>query len=211
VQEQGWLDDLQRQVDEMQAKSQALQATLSTAEGRATSSDGLVTVAVTPGGGLKDLRVDDRALRHGGARLTALIMETYGKAQRKVSQDVLEAFTPIAGGTEVMDLVKTYLPLPVDDEEPEPPAEPPRAEPPRAAASPSTPPTSTPPPNSPPPGAPAGRPPFPPPAAAPSTPPAAPPPAGPPTPPAQPDQPRPTSGPHRRRAAGEEDDEMDPW
>ncbi|WP_116205150.1 YbaB/EbfC family nucleoid-associated protein [Amycolatopsis circi] len=200
--DQGWLDDFQRRIDEMQAKSVALQETLSTAEGRAKSGDGLVSVSVAPNGALKNLEIDDRALRHGGARLTASIMDAYGKAQRQVSRDVIDAFEPIAGDSEMMNVVKSYLPEP--EEEPEPPAEPPRSEPP--ARYPGPPPGSTTPPGS----AAYGRP-MPPPGGATHSRPPMPPPGNTPPPPAAPEAPRPTSGPHRRRAAGEDDDEMQPW
>ncbi|WP_370940031.1 YbaB/EbfC family nucleoid-associated protein [Amycolatopsis sp. cg13] len=202
--DQGWLDDFQRRIDEMQAKSAALQETLSTAEGRAKSGDGLVSVSVAPNGALKNLEIDDRALRHGGARLTASIMDAYGKAQRQVSRDVIDAFEPIAGDSEMMNVVKSYLPEPEEEPEPQPPAEPPRPEPP--ARYPGPPPGSTTPPGS----AAFGRP-MPPPAGATHSRPPMPPPGTTPPPPAAPEPPRPTSGPHRRRAAGEDDDEMQPW
>lgn len=158
----------------MQAKSAALQETLSTAEGRAKSGDGLVSVSVAPNGALKNLEIDDRALRHGGARLTASIMDAYGKAQRQVSRDVIDAFEPIAGDSEMMNVVKSYLPEP--EEEPEPAPEPPRSEPPARYAGP--PPGSTTPPGSaaygrpmpPPGGATHSRPPMPPPGTTPPPP-----------------------------------------
>lgn len=211
--EQEWLDDFQRRVDEMRAKSVALQEKLTEAEGKARSSDGLVTVTVTPNGALKNLHIDDRALRSsGGAQLTAAIMETYGKAQRQVSREVADALEPLAGGTEMMDVVRSFLPAPEPEEDE--PQDAPR-QPGEPEAEDRTPPPPVPPRMPPAGGMPPGRPGTPPPPVPPRMPPPPVPPApqsGPPAPPQpRPDQqPRPQSGPHRRRMDGD-DDEMQPW
>ncbi|WP_432850275.1 YbaB/EbfC family nucleoid-associated protein [Amycolatopsis sp. CA-161197] len=215
--EQEWLDDFQRRVDEMRAKSVALQEKVTEAEGKARSSDGLVTVTVTPNGALKNLHIDDRALRSsGGAQLTAAIMETYGKAQRQVSREVADALEPLAGGTEMMDVVRSFLPAPEPEEDE--PQDAPR-QPGEPEAEDRTPPPPVPPRMPPAGGMPPGRPGMPPQAPPPPVPPRMPPPPVPPAPqsgpPAQPQprpdqQPRPQSGPHRRRMDGD-DDEMQPW
>ncbi|MEU4673090.1 YbaB/EbfC family nucleoid-associated protein [Amycolatopsis sp. NPDC023774] len=205
--EQEWLDDFQRRVDDMRAKSVALQEKLTEAEGKARSSDGLVTITVTPSGALKNLHIDDRALRSsGGAQLTAAIMETYGKAQRQVSREVADALEPLAGGTEMMDVVRSFLPAPEPEDDDvqdaprqpgEPEAEdrtPPAPAPPRMPVAGGMPPAR--------PGMPPRMPPAPP------VPPA--PQPGPPVPPRPDQQPRPQPGPHRRRMDGD-DDEMQPW
>ncbi|WP_239154143.1 YbaB/EbfC family nucleoid-associated protein [Amycolatopsis sp. FDAARGOS 1241] len=213
--EQEWLDDFQRRVADMRAKSMVLQEKLSEAEGKARSSDGLVSVTVTPNGALKDLHIDDRALRSsGGAQLTAAIMETYGKAQRQVSREVADALEPLAGGTEMMSVVRSFLPEAEDEPEeqdaPRQPGEPEDDERPQPGRP--VPPTGAVPPAPPriPPVAPR-VPPVPP--RVPPVPPVPPrmppapqsgPPAAPPQPPGRP------SGPHRRRVDGD-DDEMQPW
>ncbi|WP_326568698.1 YbaB/EbfC family nucleoid-associated protein [Amycolatopsis rhabdoformis] len=220
--EQEWLDDFQRRVDEMRAKSVALQEKLTVAEGKARSADGLVAVTVTPSGALKHLHIDDRALRSGaGAQLTAAIMETYGKAQRQVSRDVADAIEPLAGGTEMMNVVRSFLPEPEpeDDEPQDAPRQPgePEAEdrtplPPASPRMPPPPPMQHQgppmqppvPPRMPPPPRPQGPP-------APPVPPVPPAPqSGPPAQPRPEEQQRPPSGPHRRRMDGD-DDEMQPW
>ncbi|MEV8609855.1 YbaB/EbfC family nucleoid-associated protein [Amycolatopsis sp. NPDC051373] len=217
--EQEWLDDFQRRVDDMRAKSVALQEKLTEAEGKARSSDGLITVTVTPNGALKNLHIDDRALRSsGGAQLTATIMETYGKAQRQVSREVADALEPLAGGTEMMDVVRSFLPEP-EPEEDEPQNAP--RQPGEPEAEDRTPPPPAPPRMPPAGGLPPAQPGMPPqlpqvPPLPPRMPPAPPvPPAPQPGPPAPPQprpdqQPRPQSGPHRRRMDGD-DDEMQPW
>lgn len=152
MEQQEWLDDFQRRVEDMRTKSLLLQGKLSSAEGAAESGNGSVSVTVAPNGALKNLRIDDRALRlaGGGARLTAMIMDAYGKAQRQVSHEVADALEPLAGGTEMMQVVRSFLPEP---EEPETPA----AADPRPAQ------PSPPPPPPPPPPRPQAGPPAPPP------------------------------------------------
>ncbi len=146
--EQDWLADFEGRMAGMRTKTQLLQENLAKAEATAESGRGLVTVTVTPNGALKNLRIDDRALRlpGGGAQLTAMVMDAYGRAQRQVSQQVAAALEPLAGGTEMMDVVRSFLPQP---EEPPPP-------PPAQAAPPPPPP---PPPARQPPPAPPARPP----------------------------------------------------
>ncbi|MEC3976156.1 YbaB/EbfC family nucleoid-associated protein [Amycolatopsis sp. H20-H5] len=142
--EQEWLDDFQRRVGDMRTKSLLLQGKLSRAEGTAQSGNGLVSVTVTPSGALKNLHIDDRAVRQGGAaQLTAMIMETYGKAQRQVSREVADALEPLAGGSEMMQVVRSFLPPPEEPETPETP-EPPPPPPPPAPPRPQTGPSPTP-------------------------------------------------------------------
>lgn len=119
-----WLADFQHQIEELQAKSLVLQEKLATAEGAATSPDGLITVRVSPNGAMKALRIDDRALRArgGAARLTAAIMQTYGRAQRQVSRDLAEALEPLAGDSELMDVVRSFLPPQEEDPAAGPPS-----------------------------------------------------------------------------------------
>lgn len=144
--EQDWLADFDRRMAEMRTKTQLLQENLAKAEATAESGRGLVTVTVAPNGALKNLRIDDRALRlpGGGAQLTAMLMDAYGRAQRQVSQQVAGALEPIAGGTEMMDVVRSFLPQP---EEPPPPPPPPpvQAAPPPPPPPPSPPPVRQPP------------------------------------------------------------------
>ena len=121
--EQDWLADFERRMAEMRTKTQLLQENLAKAEATAESGRGLVTVTVAPNGALKNLRIDDRALRlpGGGAQLTAMLMDAYGRAQRQVSQQVAGALEPIGGGTEMMEVVRSFLPQPAEPPPPPPP------------------------------------------------------------------------------------------
>jgi DNA-binding protein YbaB len=140
VEQQEQLDDFQRQVDEIRTKSQLLQEKLGETKATVRSRDGLVTVTVAPNGALQDLHIDDRALRGvpNAARLTATIMETFGRAQRQAAREVADLLEPMAGGTDMMRVVRSFLPPPEEPEEPEaaqqesppPPVAPPRMPPP---------------------------------------------------------------------------------
>lgn len=143
MQSQEWIDDFQRRVDEMREKSERLQETLAATSATETSSDGLISVTVGPNGALQGLTIDDRALTQRGAELTAAIMQTFGKAQARAAHEVAGALEPLAGGSEMMRVVQSFLPPPPEDEEaPEPgeePAEPPAPPPPAAVPRPSSP------------------------------------------------------------------------
>jgi DNA-binding protein YbaB len=138
VEQQEQLDDFQRQVDEIRTKSLLLQEKLGETKATVRSRDGLVTVTVAPNGALQDLRIDDRALRGipNAARLTATIMETFGRAQRQAAREVADLLEPMAGGTEMMRVVRSFLPPPEEPEAaqqetaPPPPVAPPRTPPP---------------------------------------------------------------------------------
>lgn len=118
---QQWLDGFEAQIADLQRKSAELQENLAGATGRATSQDGSVTVSVAPSGALLELQLGPRATDLGPARLTALIMETVRKAQRVAAGRVVEAFAPLGGGTEAMELMTSYLPPDEDDDATEEP------------------------------------------------------------------------------------------
>jgi DNA-binding protein YbaB len=120
-----WLTDFESTLAELRQKSEDLQEGLAAAEATATSGDGSVTVTVGPNGGLRNLRLGHRALEHGTAGLTALILETARAAQRQVTAKVRAAFEPLGGGTEAMtmylDAVPDDLAEPPKEEAPPPP------------------------------------------------------------------------------------------
>ncbi|KAA2264580.1 YbaB/EbfC family nucleoid-associated protein [Solihabitans fulvus] len=118
VDPQGWLDDFQRHVADLQQKSTELQERLAEASGTASSPDGSVTVTIGPSGALDNLALTERAMTRRPAELAQLIMSTAARAQQQASQLVVEALQPMAAGTQVMDVVNQFLPPPVPDEEP---------------------------------------------------------------------------------------------
>ncbi|GAB3570676.1 hypothetical protein GCM10027445_24590 [Amycolatopsis endophytica] len=127
-----WLADFQRRVDDLRGKSARLQEQLTEASGTASSPDGLVQVTAGPSGALQALHIDEKAMSGTASKLTETIMQTFGKAQAKVAHEVAGALEPLAGGTEMMDVVRSFLPPAPegDDEETEDEPEAPAAEPP---------------------------------------------------------------------------------
>ncbi|MDQ0381902.1 YbaB/EbfC family nucleoid-associated protein [Amycolatopsis thermophila] len=105
-----WLADFQRRVDDLRGKSLRLREQLTEAAGTVTSPDGLVRVTAGPGGALRSLHIDERAMSGTASRLTDTIMRTFGQAQAKVAHEVAGALEPLAGDTEVMEVVRSFLP-----------------------------------------------------------------------------------------------------
>ncbi|WP_336161847.1 YbaB/EbfC family nucleoid-associated protein [Amycolatopsis sp. VC5-11] len=70
---------LQR-VDDQFAGIAQMQEELSALEATATSPDQSVTVVSGPGGSIKDIRITDAALRHGGTELSGMVMATLQQA-----------------------------------------------------------------------------------------------------------------------------------
>ncbi|KAA2262668.1 YbaB/EbfC family nucleoid-associated protein [Solihabitans fulvus] len=139
------LDEFQSKLDGLKKKTDLLQENLANAGVTVSSQDESVTVTVGPNGSLQNLSLSHRAAEHSPPRLTALIMQTVGRAQRQVAQRVAEAFAPIGANTAAMRMLTSYLP-PADEDtdghdgtpshgEPSVPDGPPAA-PPRPAAHP---------------------------------------------------------------------------
>lgn len=143
MEQQDWLGQFQRRVDDMRAKSLALQEKLAQASATAQSRNGLVSVTVGPNGGLQDLVINEQAIRGGmsAATLTSTIMETYARAQQKAATEVADALEPLAGNSEMMQVVRSFLPPPDDEDDPgfTDPPEPPPPSPPSPVARPEPP------------------------------------------------------------------------
>jgi DNA-binding protein YbaB len=126
-----WLADFQSRVDDLRGKSARLREQLTEASGTASSPDGLVRVTAGPSGALQALHIDEKAMSGTASRLTETIMQTFGQAQAKVAHQVAGALEPLAGGTEMMDVVRSFLPPAPEGEEtgeePEMPAAGPKA------------------------------------------------------------------------------------
>lgn len=107
---QQWLDNFEAKVADLQRKSSELQENLAEASATVSSSDSSVTVRIGPNGGLENLELSQRAAEHSPARLTALIMETVRKGQRKAADKLAEAFAPMGDDTEAMQLISSLAP-----------------------------------------------------------------------------------------------------
>jgi DNA-binding protein YbaB len=112
-----WLKDMESRLSDLKEKSENLAQNLATASATVTSNDGAVNVTISPTGALQNLELTQRAAGMSPGKLTASIMEAVGKGQRAASAKVMEAFAPLGGGTETMDLVRSYLPPDEDDDE----------------------------------------------------------------------------------------------
>ncbi|MFT7836571.1 YbaB/EbfC family nucleoid-associated protein [Saccharothrix sp. BKS2] len=133
---QQWLDNFEAKLADLQRKSADLQDNLANSQATASSPDGSVTVTVGPNGGLVNIQLGHRATDLGPARLTALIMQTAGAAQKQAAQKVLAAFEPLGEGTEALRMVSDAIPdddVPAAEDrdyaEPEPEPEPEPARP----------------------------------------------------------------------------------
>jgi DNA-binding protein YbaB len=112
-----WLQDMQAKADDLAAKSAQLREDLTHSSATVLSKDHAVQVTIAPTGALQDIQLTDHAAGMSPQRLQASIMEAVAKGQRAASEKMLEAFAPIGVGTESMDLVMSYLPPAVEDEE----------------------------------------------------------------------------------------------
>jgi DNA-binding protein YbaB len=114
-----WIRDMDARIADYQKKSADLADSLARSTATVTSNDSAVTVTISPTGALQNIELGPRAGDMSPAQLTAAIMATVRKGQRKAAGNVIEAFAPLAAGTESMDFVMQYLPPPADDEEDE--------------------------------------------------------------------------------------------
>lgn len=73
----------------------------------------MVTVTVGANGALRQLTIDDRALRRSGAELAASIMQLAGRAQAAAARRAVRVVEPFAG-EEGMEFLRSQLPP--DDE-----------------------------------------------------------------------------------------------
>ncbi|MFL6056388.1 MAG: YbaB/EbfC family nucleoid-associated protein [Actinoallomurus sp.] len=76
------------------SKTYEVREKMSALVGRATSTDGRISVGCTGNGGLTELQIDPRALKMGAADLSRTILELAGEAQadlERQGQEILQA------------------------------------------------------------------------------------------------------------------------
>lgn len=112
-----WEQDMQAKIADLSVKTAELQENLAHSSATALSKDHAVQVTIAPTGALQSIELTERAAGMSPQRLQASIMEAVGKAQRAASEKMVEAFAPLGAGTESMDLVLSYLPPAVEEEE----------------------------------------------------------------------------------------------
>lgn len=114
-----WMRDMQAKIADLSVKTAELQDNLAHSSATAVSKDHAVRVTIAPTGALQGIELTDRAAGMSPQRLQASIMEAVGKAQRAASEKMIEAFAPLGAGTESMNLVMSYLPPAVEEEDDE--------------------------------------------------------------------------------------------
>lgn len=112
-----WLQDMHLKIDDLSAKSAQLREDMAGASATVLSKDHAVQVTIAPTGALQDIQLTDYATGMSPQRLQSSIMEAVAKGQRAASQKMIEAFAPVGAGSESMDLVMSYLPPVVEDED----------------------------------------------------------------------------------------------
>ena len=112
-----WLGQYKNKIGGLQQAAAELQENLAASGVTLSSPDGAVTVSIGPGGGLRDLKFGHRAPEHTHAELAALVMKTVAKAQRQMSEKVMEVFEPIGGGTAAMEMLTNLAPEEDPDDE----------------------------------------------------------------------------------------------
>jgi DNA-binding protein YbaB len=110
-----WLGQYKNKIGGIQQAAAELQENLAASGVTLSSPDGAVTVSIGPGGGLRDLKFGQRAPEHTHTELAALVMKTVTKAQRQMSEKVMEVFEPLGAGTTAMDMLTNLAP----EEDPE--------------------------------------------------------------------------------------------
>jgi DNA-binding protein YbaB len=105
---QGFLDEVQSQLDEALAQAGQAREALSELSATATSKDRLVTATVDARGTLTELKFNSSRYRSmAPSELSAVLTETIGRAQREVTSQMMETFGGIDGFD--LDSVKDML------------------------------------------------------------------------------------------------------
>ncbi|GAA4619323.1 hypothetical protein GCM10023108_43760 [Saccharopolyspora hordei] len=104
-----WLAMMQQRADEMVRQSEQIQQQMQEMAETASDPDGTVSVTVGANGALKDLQIDQRAMRRSAADLRTTILQLAGQAQAAVAGRVVSAVEPVAG-TAGMEFLRSQLP-----------------------------------------------------------------------------------------------------
>lgn len=106
------LADITARADELRQTATGVAEQLAQTSGTAKSPDGMVTATVAPTGALQDVQVSSRAAGMQPERLSRSIMTAVQAAQAKASAAMMEAFAPLGGGTDTMNMILDYIPRP---------------------------------------------------------------------------------------------------
>jgi DNA-binding protein YbaB len=86
-----------REITETGARVAALQARNGPITGRSTSTDGAITVTVTPGGNLVDVQIENSALTMHPDELAAELVRLASKATRDANARMHASLRPVVG------------------------------------------------------------------------------------------------------------------
>ncbi|WP_436495683.1 YbaB/EbfC family nucleoid-associated protein [Actinokineospora sp. HUAS TT18] len=100
-----WLADFEAKVADLQQKATAFKTSVESSGSTEASADGSVTVTVAASGALLDLRLEDAALRKGGAELAAEILGLTRKARQGAAGKVAQAFVPLGGDSDIVQRI----------------------------------------------------------------------------------------------------------
>jgi DNA-binding protein YbaB len=114
-----WMQEMDAKIADLSVKTARLRDDMAHSSATVLSKDHAVQVTIAPTGALQSIELTDRAAGMSPQRLQASIMEAVAKGQRAASEKMVEAFAPLGAGTESMNLVLSYLPPAVEDEEEE--------------------------------------------------------------------------------------------
>lgn len=118
---EAWMKDMEARVAETQRKAEAMTAELANTKVTTSSADGSVTITVNPNGGLGDLQLGPRACDLGHTKLTALIMQTYHRAQKEITKKVVASFQEaFPDSTQSLDMMLNEVPYDLEDDSEDP-------------------------------------------------------------------------------------------
>jgi DNA-binding protein YbaB len=104
------LASYRHRVDEIERRASAARQSFATVAETATSSDGAVTLTVSPAGALLGLSIGPRAEELTRAQLAAAIVATAQLARAAAAQQAAEVMRPLLGdGSAAMRLVRSQL------------------------------------------------------------------------------------------------------
>jgi len=110
------LADYQHRVGEIERRATRAQSRLATTAETTMSSDGAVTLTVSPAGALLGLTVGPRAEELSRAQLAAAILATAQRAQVAAARQAAEVMRPLLGeDSAAMSLLRSHLAAPAVD------------------------------------------------------------------------------------------------
>lgn len=114
-----WLREQDERIERLREQADRAAQALNSSQVTLSSRDQAVTVTVTPGGVLQEVRFSPRAESLTMAQLSAKLMETYGRACAKAASNSMSMMAGLFGeNSEAMNAMRESMPsFEADDEE----------------------------------------------------------------------------------------------